>query len=82
LYQTAVRGALVCSCQSSIERTITDILQHFYFIEFGIEGTENDLLQGLINGAPYLCSALIGCWSNAPLNVSLDTNSKRKRCLY
>jgi MFS family permease len=22
----------------------------------------------LLNGAPYLCSALIGCWSNAPLN--------------
>jgi MFS family permease len=23
---------------------------------------------GLLNGAPYLCSALIGCWMNAPLN--------------
>ncbi|KAF1361692.1 MFS general substrate transporter [Lizonia empirigonia] len=25
-------------------------------------------LQGLLNGAPYLCSALIGCWCNAPMN--------------
>jgi hypothetical protein len=44
--------------------------QQYYFNEFGIDGEENELLQGLINGAPYLCSALIGCWSNAPLNVS------------
>lgn len=33
--------------------------QVFYFDEFGIEG---EWMQGLINGAPYLCSALIGCW--------------------
>ena len=25
-------------------------------------------MQGLLNGAPYACSALIGCWTNAPLN--------------
>lgn len=25
-------------------------------------------MQGLLNGAPYLCSAVIGCWMNAPLN--------------
>jgi hypothetical protein len=68
--QTAVNGAQVCDRKSSVERMITDVLQAFYFREFGIEGTENDLLQGLINGAPYLCSALIGCWSNRPLNVS------------
>jgi hypothetical protein len=80
--QTAVNGAQVCGSQSSIERKITDILQHFYFIEFGIEGVENDLLQGLINGAPYLCSALIGCWSNAPLNVSLLAQSKYALRLY
>ena len=39
--------------------------QQFYFEEFGIEDV---WLQGLLNGAPYLCSALIGCWMNAPLN--------------
>lgn len=37
----------------------------FYFREFGID---NPQLEGLINGAPYLCSALIGCWTNPPLN--------------
>lgn len=25
-------------------------------------------MQGLMNGAPYLCSALIGCWTNPILN--------------
>lgn len=39
--------------------------QAFYFAEFGIENT---WLRGLLNGAPYLCSALIGCWMNVPLN--------------
>jgi hypothetical protein len=47
----------------------TDTLQQFYFNEFDLNGPENELLQGLINGAPYLCSALIGCWCNAPMNV-------------
>lgn len=39
--------------------------QQFYFEEFGITDVWQ---QGLLNGAPYLCSALIGCWTNAPLN--------------
>lgn len=25
-------------------------------------------MKGLMNGAPYLCSALIGCWTNPILN--------------
>ena len=48
---------------------ITDTPQQYYFNEFNLNGPENELLQGLINGAPYLCSALIGCWCNAPMNV-------------
>lgn len=64
---------LVVLCAGSaivqgMDQTAVNGAQGFYFVEFGIEGTENDLLHGLINGAPYLCSALIGCWSNAPLN--------------
>lgn len=41
--------------------------QEFYFEEFGI-GEDQPWLRGLLNGAPYLCSCLIGCWTNAPLN--------------
>ncbi|KAL8995890.1 MAG: hypothetical protein Q9169_004464 [Polycauliona sp. 2 TL-2023] len=41
--------------------------QAFYFPYFGI-GEDEVWLRGLINGAPYLCSAVIGCWSTKPLN--------------
>ncbi|KAL9628992.1 MAG: hypothetical protein Q9204_005533 [Flavoplaca sp. TL-2023a] len=44
--------------------------QAFYFPYFGI-GDDRVWLQGLINGAPYLCSAVIGCWSTKPLNYYL-----------
>lgn len=37
----------------------------FYLAEFGIK---SEVMQGLINGAPYASAALIGCWLNAPLN--------------
>ncbi|KAB8342805.1 hypothetical protein FH972_022403 [Carpinus fangiana] len=39
--------------------------QVFYFREFDIQ---NPWLQGFLNGAPYLCSALVGCWTTKPLN--------------
>ncbi|KAI9840322.1 MAG: hypothetical protein M1837_001769 [Sclerophora amabilis] len=39
--------------------------QEFYFAEFNITDV---WLQGLLNGSPYLCSVLIGCWTTAPLN--------------
>ncbi|KAL8846464.1 MAG: hypothetical protein Q9221_008448 [Calogaya cf. arnoldii] len=44
--------------------------QAFYFPYFGISD-DQVWLQGLINGAPYLCSAVIGCWSTKPLNYYL-----------
>ncbi|UNI15982.1 hypothetical protein JDV02_002463 [Purpureocillium takamizusanense] len=39
--------------------------QEFYYEEFNIR---DPYLQGLMNGAPYACSALIGCWTNPWLN--------------
>jgi len=64
---------LVVLCAGSaivqgMDQTAVNGAQLYYFREFNLEGPENELLQGLINGAPYLCSALLGCWSNAPLN--------------
>jgi MFS family permease len=47
----------------------------FYFEEFGIT---NEWQQGLLNGAPYLCSALIGCWTTAPLNRYFG----RRGCIF
>ncbi|KAK7184668.1 hypothetical protein DPSP01_000398 [Paraphaeosphaeria sporulosa] len=61
---------LVVLCAGSaivqgMDQTAVNGAQIFYFEEFGIT---NEWQQGLLNGAPYLCSAAIGCWTNAPLN--------------
>ncbi|KAJ4303673.1 hypothetical protein N0V90_002574 [Kalmusia sp. IMI 367209] len=61
---------LVVLCAGSaivqgMDQTAVNGAQLFYFEEFNIT---NEWQQGLLNGAPYLCSALIGCWTNAPLN--------------
>jgi sugar porter (SP) family MFS transporter len=63
---------LVVLCAGSaivqgMDQTAVNGAQEFYFEEFNI-GPDQVWLRGLLNGAPYLCSALIGCWSNAPLN--------------
>ena len=64
---------LVILCAGSaivqgMDQTAVNGAQIFYFREFNIT---NEWQQGLLNGAPYLCSALIGCWTNAPLNKLL-----------
>lgn len=63
---------LVILCAGSaivqgMDQTSVNGAQQFYFRTFGIP--ESAVWQrGLLNGAPYLCSALLGCWTNAPLN--------------
>ena len=61
---------LVVLCAGSaivqgMDQTAVNGAQVFYFDEFNIT---DPWMQGLLNGAPYLCSCLIGCWTNAPLN--------------
>ncbi|KXS96288.1 hypothetical protein AC578_3875 [Pseudocercospora eumusae] len=63
---------LVVLCAGSaivqgMDQTAVNGAQQFYFRTFNI-GEEQVWLRGLLNGAPYLCSALLGCWTNAPLN--------------
>ncbi|KAF5545560.1 myo-inositol transport ITR1 [Fusarium phyllophilum] len=48
-----------------MDQTTVNGAQEFYFREFEIE---NVWMQGLTNGAPYLCSAVIGCWTSPILN--------------
>lgn len=40
-------------------------MSRYYNEDFDIT---NEWEKGLINGAPYLCCALIACWLSAPLN--------------
>ncbi|EHA50291.1 plastidic glucose transporter 4 [Pyricularia oryzae 70-15] len=48
-----------------MDQTAVNGAQEFYYETFNIT---DDLMRGLLNGAPYLCSALIGCWTNPILN--------------
>ncbi|KAH7261768.1 hypothetical protein BKA59DRAFT_1799 [Fusarium tricinctum] len=48
-----------------MDQTTVNGAQEFYFEEFNIT---NEWMQGFTNGAPYLCSALIGCWTSPILN--------------
>ncbi|KAK8136036.1 metabolite transport protein YwtG [Apiospora sp. TS-2023a] len=51
-----------------MDQSAVNAAQDFYFNELNITRSE---IQGLVNGAPYLCSALLGCWSNPVLNKYL-----------
>ncbi|WWC71168.1 uncharacterized protein I206_105121 [Kwoniella pini CBS 10737] len=62
--------AVLCAGSAIVQgmdQTAVNGAQQFYFDEFEI-GPERVYIRGLLNGAPYLCSCLIGCWTNAPLN--------------
>nr|BBI16191.1 hypothetical polyol transporter [Ramalina conduplicans] len=53
------------------DETAVNGAQIFYVQAFGINGTNNAGLVGLVNAAPYLCCAVIGCWLTYPLNKYL-----------
>lgn len=59
-----------------MDQTAVNGAQIFYFDEFGI-GEDQVWLRGLLNGAPYLCSALVGCWTTKPLNYYFE----RRGCI-
>ncbi|KAL4914368.1 hypothetical protein BDW62DRAFT_190433 [Aspergillus aurantiobrunneus] len=58
-----------------MDQTAVNGAQEYYFPEFGVT---NSWLQGFINGAPYLCSCLVGCWTTAPLNRYFG----RRGCIF
>ncbi|KAL2826326.1 putative MFS myo-inositol transporter [Aspergillus cavernicola] len=58
-----------------MDQTAVNGAQEFYFEEFDVT---NQWLRGLINGAPYLCAAVIGCWTTAPLNKWFG----RRGCIF
>ena len=61
-----------CSLGAAVQgwdETAVNGAQVFYQHAFGIEGDGHDPgIRGLINAAPYLCSAVLGCWLTEPLN--------------
>lgn len=53
-----------------VDETVVNGGQIFYRPQFGIDGKDSrsTWLTGLVNSAPYLCCAFIGCWLTVPFN--------------
>ncbi|KAJ7214873.1 hypothetical protein GGX14DRAFT_609597 [Mycena pura] len=72
LYYMVVMSSLAAAVQGMDESVINGA-QIIYPSQFGIGGTSqhDTWLVGLVNSAPYMCSALISCWLTGPLNKAL-----------
>jgi MFS family permease len=55
------------------DETVVNGAQIFYAEQFGIKGDggRETWLLGLVNSAPYLCCAVLGCWLTVPFNALL-----------
>ncbi|KAK2788159.1 hypothetical protein FQN53_004044 [Emmonsiellopsis sp. PD_33] len=60
----------VCAAVQGMDETVVNGAQIFYKTQFGIGGLDSrsTWLVGLINAAPYLCCAVVGCWLTVPFN--------------
>ncbi|KAK1776985.1 hypothetical protein QBC45DRAFT_452751 [Copromyces sp. CBS 386.78] len=69
LYWVVVICSL-CAAVQGMDETVVNGAQLFYKDKFGI-GTDSQRdtwLLGLVNSAPYLCCAVLGCWLTDPMN--------------
>ncbi|GAA6038856.1 hypothetical protein JCM8097_002930 [Rhodosporidiobolus ruineniae] len=69
---------ICCSMAAAVQgmdESVTNGANLFWAPQFGLHTGENDpghekneWILGLVNGAPYLCCAVLGCWLTSPLN--------------
>ncbi|KAF8586667.1 hypothetical protein K439DRAFT_1652487 [Ramaria rubella] len=67
---------IVCSMAAAVQgmdETVINGANLFFADQFGISQTtgnvsQNQWLLGLVNAAPYICCAFLGCWLTTPLN--------------
>lgn len=62
----------LCAAVQGMDETVVNGAQSFYKKQFGIgdpESMRDSWLLGLVNSAPYLCCAFIGCWLTEPMNA-------------
>ncbi|MCJ1480083.1 hypothetical protein MMC06_000237 [Schaereria dolodes] len=59
-----------CAAVQGMDEAVVNGGQLFYTPQFGIGGKDSrsTWLTGLVNSAPYLCCAFIGCWLTVPFN--------------
>ncbi|KAI0391038.1 hypothetical protein F5Y17DRAFT_461229 [Xylariaceae sp. FL0594] len=70
LYAVIVICSL-CAAVQGMDETVVNGGQIFYKEQFGIgdpNSQRDSWLVGLVNAAPYICCALVGCWLTEPLN--------------
>ncbi|GAA5906000.1 sugar porter family MFS transporter [Sporobolomyces salmoneus] len=65
----------MCAAVQGMDESVTNGANLFWAPQFGLNteagapgADRNEWLLGLVNGAPYLCCAVLGCWLTAPLN--------------
>ncbi|KAI0479242.1 hypothetical protein GGR56DRAFT_665064 [Xylariaceae sp. FL0804] len=60
----------LCAAVQGMDETVVNGAQYFYKTQFHIGGdsTRDTFLLGLLNAAPYICCAFIGCWLTEPMN--------------
>ena len=53
-----------------VDETVVNGAQLFYTPQFGIadDSPRSTWLTGIVNGGPYLCCAILGCWLSIPFN--------------
>lgn len=73
LHQTRELWLLVACCSvgavvQGMDETVINGAQLFYPSDLGINPDEDVWLFGLVNSAPYLACAVLGCWLTSPLN--------------
>ncbi|KAL8780834.1 MAG: hypothetical protein Q9194_000688 [Teloschistes cf. exilis] len=59
-----------CAAVQGMDQTVVNGAQLFYKGQFGLSGKDprSTWLIGLLNSAPYLCCAFLGCWLTVPFN--------------
>ncbi|GAA5985666.1 hypothetical protein JCM10908_007062 [Rhodotorula pacifica] len=74
LYAVVVCCSMAAAVQG-MDESVTNGANLFWAPQFGLNTGEgapnaanNEWILGVVNGAPYLCCALLGCWLTAPLN--------------
>lgn len=75
LYYMVVMSSLAAAVQGMDEAVINGA-QILYPQQFGI--ADDPIKIGIVNSAPYLCCAVIGCWLTDPLNQWLG----RKKTIF
>ncbi|KAH9170952.1 hypothetical protein EDB89DRAFT_2071406 [Lactarius sanguifluus] len=67
---------ILCSVAAAVQgmdQSVINGANLFFASQFHIDSTsgnasQNEWLLGLVNSAPYLCCAILGCWLTEPLN--------------